>query len=293
MRREPRRPERRSARSSGGTRGRGRRTPTRRPACSRARSGAPRASGCGPESPSRGPRRSRARSPGTAGQAPSGELNAKSDGVGSRNSRPQRGQCSPRRKVRTRSFHARLERAGQRERRLDRGRDLGREAGRDDEAADDERAAGPPRRAAAPTESPISTISPSGDSGAEEPGALELGQPRRRPGRPPAPLRGRGRGIPPARRAPRARRARPSSAAQSSSTARSTPPGTASSPQSGQTVVPPWAKSSRSESWISVCVPTVERALRTPFFCSSAIAGGTGSIESTSGRSSRSRNWRA
>ena len=44
---------------------------------------------------------------------------------------------------------------------------------------------------------------------------------------------------------------------------------------------------------ISVCVPTVERALRTPFFCSSAIAGGTGSIASTSGRSSLSRNCRA
>ena len=40
-------------------------------------------------------------------------------------------------------------------------------------------------------------------------------------------------------------------------------------------------------------MPTVERAVRTGFFCSSAMAGRMCSIRSTSGRSSRSRNMRA
>jgi hypothetical protein len=42
-----------------------------------------------------------------------------------------------------------------------------------------------------------------------------------------------------------------------------------------------------------VAVPTVERAVRTGFFCSSATAGRICSMRSTSGRSMRSRNIRA
>jgi hypothetical protein len=51
--------------------------------------------------------------------------------------------------------------------------------------------------------------------------------------------------------------------------------------------------SSRSTSWISVMVPTVERALRTALRASSATAGRMLSIASTGGRSIWSRNWRA
>jgi hypothetical protein len=43
----------------------------------------------------------------------------------------------------------------------------------------------------------------------------------------------------------------------------------------------------------SVIVPTVERELRTGFVWSIAMAGGMPAIESTCGRSMRSRNWRA
>ena len=189
-------------------------------------------------------------------------------------------------------LHARLEGAGQRERGLGRGRDLGPRCGPDDEAAHDEpqTALGVEQRRGRRPRSRRS-----------RPRATGPGRTRRACTRPAAsrrwprfrrrPAAGASASLQPTGATSTVRA--PSSAAHSSSTARSTPPGTASTPQSGQTVVPPWAKSSRSESWISVCVPTVERALRTPFFCSSAIAGGTGSIESTSGRSSRSRNWRA
>jgi hypothetical protein len=61
----------------------------------------------------------------------------------------------------------------------------------------------------------------------------------------------------------------------------------------GQTTVPVEAKRRRRTSWISVAVPTVERAERAGAFCSMARAGRRWSILSTSGRSIRSRNCRA
>ena len=64
-------------------------------------------------------------------------------------------------------------------------------------------------------------------------------------------------------------------------------------PHAGQTTVPAAAKRRRRTSWISVAVPTVERAERAGAFCSIASAGRRWSILSTSGRSIRSRNWRA
>jgi hypothetical protein len=64
-------------------------------------------------------------------------------------------------------------------------------------------------------------------------------------------------------------------------------------PSFGQTVTPIDAKRSRITSWISVAVPTVERAERAGAFCSMAMAGRMCSIKSTSGRSRRSRYCRA
>ena len=118
--------------------------------------------------------------PWQAAQAPSGELNAKSAGVGSRNSAPQRGQWSPRRKVRDAVLDARLERAGQRERGLGRGRDLGpRVRAATTKRPDDERADGPPA-----SSSGVDVVADLDGlalrrQGPEESGALELGQPRR------------------------------------------------------------------------------------------------------------------
>src|SRR5437870_11651072 len=67
----------------------------------------------------------------------------------------------------------------------------------------------------------------------------------------------------------------------------------ASSWQSGQVGRPTLAKSNRRRSAISVAVPTVDRAVRTGFFCSMAIAGLILISRSTSGRSTFSRNMRA
>jgi hypothetical protein len=85
----------------------------------------------------------------------------------------------------------------------------------------------------------------------------------------------------------------PSSSASNRSRARSTVSRVTSTPQSGQTVAPIFAKSIRRKSRISVEVPTVDRALRTELRCSSAIAGGMLPMWSASGRSSRLRNCRA
>ena len=95
----------------------------------------------------------------------------------------------------------------------------------------------------------ISTVSPDGESARKKPArfssAIRRASSRsfwRRPRRffsPPLPFQSTG--------AARTTR-EPSSDAASSSTARSTPPGTAARPQSGQNVVPPWAKRRRSES---------------------------------------------
>ncbi len=63
--------------------------------------------------------------------------------------------------------------------------------------------------------------------------------------------------------------------------------------QSGQTILPARAKSTRRSSLISVTVPTVERPLVTALRCWMAIAGLMPSIQSTSGLGRRSRNCRA
>ena len=64
-------------------------------------------------------------------------------------------------------------------------------------------------------------------------------------------------------------------------------------PLTGEYVRPILAKISRRKSYTSVVVATVERGLRTLTFCSMAMAGGTPSMESTSGLFILPRNWRA
>ena len=61
-------------------------------------------------------------------------------------------------------------------------------------------------------------------------------------------------------------------------------------PQSGHTVRPTFANSSRRKSLISVAVPTVDRALVTERLCWRAMLGSMPVMRSTGGRSIRSRN---
>ena len=68
--------------------------------------------------------------------------------------------------------------------------------------------------------------------------------------------------------------------------------GTTRWPQLRQITSPARAKSRASASWISVIVPTVLRLECRPCARPTAIAGGIPSIESASGLSSFSRNWR-
>ncbi len=175
--------------------------------------------------------------PWQAGHAPSGELKAKSGGVGSRNSRPQFGQWRPRRNVRTRRLDPGLERCRRaRTPSPPRTRSRARRRRR--------RRSGRPRGASRPspsrsgaTSSPISTVSPSGETARKKPArrysairAASLGPRLRRPpdggGR--RPSRGSG---PPASRAPGPRRRR------APRPPGPRPPGTAAAPQSGQDVV--------------------------------------------------------
>ena len=86
---------------------------------------------------------------------------------------------------------------------------------------------------------------------------------------------------------------RPAKRAPMRAATAATVPGRAGRSQSGQRVSPTFASKSRRWSWISVAVPTVERALVTRLRRSMAIAGGRFEMKSTSGRGSRSRNWRA
>ena len=60
-----------------------------------------------------------------------------------------------------------------------------------------------------------------------------------------------------------------------------------------QWTVPIRANRTRRKSKISVTVATVERGFLAAPFCWMAIAGGMPSIDSASGLSIRSRNWRA
>jgi hypothetical protein len=63
--------------------------------------------------------------------------------------------------------------------------------------------------------------------------------------------------------------------------------------QAGQCARPARAYSTRKWSTTSVSVPTVERAPRWMDFWSTAMAGDSPSIESTSGFSMPPKNWRA
>ena len=230
--------------------------------------------------------------PWQAGHAPSGELNANSGGVGSRNSRPQRGQCSPRRNVAdVRSSIRDFERAGQgRTRSRPPRRSRGATASPTTKRPTTMRQHAPRRRAAARPLRRSRRSPPPGESARKKPARLNSAMRaaslaarlrfRAAPGAADGSRPGHRRHERRARAPPRPRRApRPRGPRRPARPRRRS---------RGRTSCPPWAKSSRRESWISVCVPTVERALRTPFFCSRAMAGGTGSIESASGRSRRS-----
>ncbi len=183
--------------------------------------------------------------PWQTGQAPSGELNAKSAGVGSRKSAPQPGQWSPRRNVRARSSKtaesdpaiANAESAAA----AISARDSSRTTNRPTTTG-----RRPSASRSASTSSGISTVSPAAESARKNPARFNSSRRMRSSrallrDRRPFPSLRHGRGATSVTLAP-------GSARKSSSTARSTPPPTAARSQTGQNVVPPCAKRSRSES---------------------------------------------
>ena len=170
--REAARPGRRCARSTAGRRGRGRRTPTRRPACSRARPAAResvrRGSGIdllqvhaddAPEALA-GRTRAERRVEREERRRRIAEL-----APAARDSGARGGTCADARVLRsaTSSVPARENAVSTAE------AISGRDGFADDEAPDDERQAAPRRRAAARPSSPISTVSPSGESARKNP----------------------------------------------------------------------------------------------------------------------------
>ncbi len=140
--------------------------------------------------------------PWQAGHAPSGELNPNMGGVGSRNSRPQPGQCRPRRKdARALAPIAGFERARQGERHLRRRGDLGTRRLAHHEAPDHDRQA-PVRVEQGRHVLPDLDRLTLGRDRAEEARAAKLREARGFARRPLAllPAGGRGRDVPPGHR---------------------------------------------------------------------------------------------
>ena len=133
-----------------------------------------------------------------APHAPSGELNAKSEGVGSLNSRPQRGQWSPRRNVRVRpSIRASSEPASAKA--VSTADAISGRAASDTTNRPTTIESRPSASSRGSAESPISTVSPSGETARKKPARLNSAS--RAPScRGAAPLRAVGGRIPPGHR---------------------------------------------------------------------------------------------